>query len=150
MVTKPFNSWRRAAGFTLMELMIALAILGILVAISLPSYQSYIRESHRVDAKITLSRLATLQEQYFFRTSRYTDDFADLIDGAVSGEPLTSDEGYYSIALADNDGKSWTMVATAQDVQAADTTCATLTLTHLGAKYAADNEEGNTSDECWK
>ena len=144
-----FARQRRQKGFTMIELLVVLAILGIIVAIALPSYRASIRKSQRTDAHISLSRLATLQERFYFRTNNYTDDFADLIGGATSGSPVDSDEGHYSISLSANAGGTvWTMVATAVGDQAQDTECAKLTLTSLGAKTSV-NSANTASQDCW-
>ena len=132
---------QKAQGFTLIELMITVAIIGILTAIAIPSYRDSVRKSNRADAQISLSRLATLEEKYFFRTNNYSADFADFIAGATSGAAIDSDEGHYSIAVSGG-GTAWSMTATAQGNQAGDTDCATLTLNSLGAKTGA-------SADCW-
>lgn len=133
----------------MIELLIALAIVGVIAAIALPSYQQSIRKSNRADAQITLSRLATLQEQYFFRTNNYTDDFADLIAGAVSGANLQSNEGHYSISLTlTGGGSGWNMIATPQGDQLNDDECLAINLNSLGAKTATDSD-GAASSVCW-
>ena len=68
----------KAAGFTLIELMIAVAVVAILVAIVAPSYQQQIRKSRRVDAKTALLDLASRQERYFSTHSTYTNTPANL------------------------------------------------------------------------
>jgi type IV pilus assembly protein PilE len=73
------------AGFSLIEMMVVIAILGLLMAIILPGYQESQRKSQRSDAQIMLTRLATLQERFFFRTNQYTGDFANLVTGVASG-----------------------------------------------------------------
>ena len=65
-------------GFTLIELMITVAIIGILSAIAYPSYESYVRKSRRVDAKNALLDLASRQERYFSVNNKYSTTAADL------------------------------------------------------------------------
>ncbi|MDT8399015.1 MAG: type IV pilin protein [Pseudomonadales bacterium] len=138
-----------AKGFTLIELMVVVAIIGLLAVVAIPGYRDSVRKSNRADAQIMLSRLATLEERYFFRSNQYTDDFADLVPGATSGLPLASDGGHYSIALSlTGGGSGWSMTATAVGNQAADSACASLTLNSLGNKTAL-NAGGTASSECW-
>jgi type IV pilus assembly protein PilE len=137
-------------GFTLIELMMALAIVGILVAIALPSYQQSVRKSHRTDAHVSLASLATQQEKFYFRSNNYTDDFSDIIEDLdPDTATVDSDEGYYAITLTGGAGlRSWSMTAVAQGDQAGDEACAELTLTSTGAKTSED-AAGNPSSECW-
>lgn len=140
---------RKIVGFTLIELMVALAILGLIVAISLPSYRQSIRKSNRSDAHISMSRLATLQEKFYFQNNNYTGDFADIISGASSGAPVLSDEGHYTITLSVTGGGSgWNMIAVPIDDQAGDEECVSLTLTSFGAKTALDID-GAANPDCW-
>lgn len=139
----------KMTGFTMIELLVALGIVGLIAALAIPSYQQSIRKSNRADAQITLSQLATLQEQFFFRTNNYTDDFADLVDGAVSGANLPSNEGHYSISLTvSGGGTGWNMIATPQGDQLNDDECLAINLNSLGAKTASDSN-GVASTVCW-
>tara|TARA_R110000772_G_scaffold90923_15_gene187313 strand:- start:308 stop:742 length:435 start_codon:yes stop_codon:yes gene_type:complete len=139
---------KKPNGFTLIELLVVIAIIGVLAAIAIPSYQNSTRKANRSDAQITLSRLSSLQERYYFRTNQYTGDFNDLISGVANNTTsITSDEGYYTIALTAT-ASSWSMTATATGTQVSDTECTTLTLTNLGSKTSADDSAAATTD-CW-
>ena len=63
---------RKTQGFTLMELMIAVAIVGILAGFAYPSYQQYVRESNRTEAIKTVQVILDGQERYFLRNDTYT------------------------------------------------------------------------------
>ena len=135
-------------GFTLIELMVVVAIIGLLAAIAIPSYQNSTRRANRADAQITLSRISTLQERYFFRTNQYTGDFNDLFSGVADNTTsIASDDGYYTVAISAT-ASTWNLTATATGEQANDTECTTLTLTYLGAKTSADDTSAATT-ECW-
>ncbi len=82
-------------GFTLMELMIAVAIVGILAAIAVPSYQAQMRQGYRSDAITELQRILAAQERYFMSNKTYTDDMTDL---GFAADPYVIDR--YSIAAA--------------------------------------------------
>lgn len=139
---------KKAFGFTLVELMIVVAILGILATIAIPAYRDSTLKANRADAQITLSRLSTLQERYYFRTNQYTGDFNDLVSGVADNTTsITSDDGYYTIALTAT-ASSWSMTATATGSQTDDTACYKLTLNNLGSKTAVDSSN-NASTECW-
>lgn len=143
------NKQYRARGFTLVEVLVTMGIVGLIAAIALPSYRQSIRKSNRSDAQITLSRLATLEERYYFGNNSYTSDFADIVTGVTSGDPVNSDANHYTIVLTlTGSGTGWSMTATAIGDQAGDTDCAKLTLTSVGAKTAV-NSSNAASLVCW-
>lgn len=133
----------RQAGFTLIELMIAVAIVAIIAAIAIPSYDSYVREARRADAQISLVRAAQKQEQYHSMNSGYATTLSDL---GLSDE---SAEGFYSLSIA-NTGCEFDYVgcfqitATAIGPQSSDSGCATLSLDQSGTRSSTGGEEG-----CW-
>ncbi len=140
---------RKLRGFTLIELIVVMAIIGILVAVAIPAYRKSTQKSNRSDAKISLTRLATLEERYYFRENNYTGNFADIITGATANQPITSDAGYYSIALTlTGGGTGWSMTATALGTQLLDTDCYKYTLTSVGAKTAVTSTNAATT-QCW-
>ena len=125
-------------GITLIELMVAVVIVGILAMIAYPSYQEHTRKSRRADAKATLTDLAARQEQYFNDHKTYTNNVSQLKAGA------TSREGYYAITIPVATATNYELVATATGVQAGDTKCATFKLAASGAKSSTPS--GNS---CW-
>lgn len=124
-------------GFTLIELMIGVAIIGILAAIAYPSYTDFIAKSARSDGLAAVMRVANLQEQFYLDNRAYAEDMSELIPGT---DPFITDQGFYSVDSTGTTG--FTIVATAQGIQASrDSACATIQLTDTGAK---------TPLECWK
>ena len=144
---KKGNCKERNRGFTFIELMITIAIVGILITVAVPSYQEYLRKSKRADAKITLEALAAAQEIYFFRNNKYATKFSGIRMVEESVATLPSEQGFYAVTLAGDDF-SWSMTAEALDVQAEDKQCVAFTLTHLGMHSAFD-VDGLASTECW-
>jgi type IV pilus assembly protein PilE len=128
---------RLNAGFTLLELMIAVVIVAILAAVAYPSYQSYAGRAYRAEAHSALHRLANLQEQYFLDQRQYA---ADLTLLGESNNPAVTAAGRYQIAAAVT-AVGFTLTATAQSSQASlDDGCPVLTLLANGVK---------TPLECW-
>ena len=83
----------RRQGFTLIELMIVVAVVALLAAVALPSSQSYIRKSRRADAFIALSNVQMAQERW--RASHLT--YGTLTDLGMTASPLLSERGFYTI-----------------------------------------------------
>ena len=125
-------------GFTLIELMIVVVILGIIAAFAIPSYQDHMRKTRRSDAKSALSDLAARQEQFFLDNKTYTTVLADL------NATATSPEGYYTIAISPAPATTATAFQlVASNPTFVDPQCATLTIDHLGLKTSAPNTN------CW-
>ena len=128
-------------GFTLIELMIAIAIVGILVAVAVPAYQDSVRKARRGQAKADLVEIAQLAER--FRTVNNTYVGFNLPTGMnVSPRQGTT---YYNIAIANQTVNGYNLTATPQGPQAEDTLCGTLGLNAAGVKTAATTD----ISRCW-
>lgn len=142
---------RRRRGFTLIEVMIAVAILAILASVALPSYQSYIRKTRRADAMNKILEVASRQEQFMLNRMTYTTDMTQL---GFPADPVISDDGFYTVdAAACGTGAGQTIarcfVVTATPrtgrPQAADTQCTSFSLTSTGVRSAT----GTLGAACW-
>jgi len=127
-------------GFTLVEMVVTVAILAIIVSIAYPSYQNQIRRATRADAKAGLLDALARQERYFTENNTYSVSMSDI------GMPAAkSPEEYYDLsASAGPSGSiasSVTMTATIVD-SSRDSVCTTLTYSSNGAKSAS-------SSTCW-
>jgi type IV pilus assembly protein PilE len=96
-------------GFTLLELMVTVAIVGILAGVAYPAYQSQVRATRRADAQADLLRMANFMERYFTENSRYDQDMAG---NAVSLPPQTSSTTAYTITLSALGTTTYTLRAT--------------------------------------
>jgi type IV pilus assembly protein PilE len=131
----------KATGFSLIELMIVVMIVGILMAISIPAYQGYVMRSHRTDAHSSLLDIAARQERHIAQYNRYADDItAD--DETGLNMAANSREGYYTLAAAACAGgviaNCYTITATAAGTQANDTDCPSISYNSVGTKTPAD------------
>jgi type IV pilus assembly protein PilE len=140
---------RRRSGFTLIELMITVAIVSTLAAIALPAFNSQIRKSRRTEARTTLLDLAARTERLYSVTNTYfgttTAGQLNPVDlGYLSTDawPLTVGGGYYRISV-NSSATTFTFTATAIGAQANDTQCATFSVDNTGNQSATD-------PACWK
>lgn len=127
-------------GFTLIEMMIVVAIIAILTAIAYPNYSRYAYRARRADAKELLMRFAAAQERYY--TSR--NQYATIAQLQMSN---TSEKQYYTVSVdLGNGNQTYVLRGTPQGAQANDA-CGQLTLDSSGRK-AAPNDTGRNG-ACW-
>jgi type IV pilus assembly protein PilE len=144
----------RAAGFSLIELMVTVVVASILVAIAVPTYTSQVRTSRRTDAKTALLDLAGREERIFSTNNgAYTAVAANL--GYSGSFPVTVGSGYYQIAAPVVVAGSTTAVATFSitatpiGTQVNDTSCASFTINSQG-QQSATGSDPSPSVDCWK
>lgn len=130
---------RRQRGFTLIELMIVVIILGVLLAIAVPMYQEYVENGRRTDGQTALMDTAQRLERCFSTYGTYNDDDCGVADDL----PEESDQDFYEVDFADGEptASTFELEAVPQGVQTSDD-CGTLTISHTGARSAAE-------DDCW-
>lgn len=129
-------------GFTLIEMMIVVAIIGILVAIAYPSYDEFVKRGNRTEGQAFLSDVAARQERYFSQNNTYIIDVAKIAKLGLAN--ASSPTGKYTISLADGGG-GYTLTA---NNQFNDAKCLTLTLNALGER----DSTGSRADknDCWR
>ncbi len=140
----------KGLGFTLVELMIAVAIVGILAAISIPSYTTYISKGRRADAQGSLMSLAQAMERYQTENSTYVG--ATLGSAATdifpNQAPLDDTSKFYTLTIESQTASAFVLRATPINGQVGD---GIMELTSRGAKgWDSDNSGGIDADEnCW-
>ncbi len=142
---KTMKTRHRATGFTLIELMIVIVVVGILAAIAFPSYQSYVLKANRADAKASLLSAAQLLERCFTQHNAYNS--ANCPTVGQLADTKDSQEGLYTISLdtlATPAATTYRLRATPKTGgrQAKDTRCTFFTLDHRGGKDASN-------PDCW-
>ncbi len=128
------NMKRFIVGFTLIELMIVIAIIGILAAVAYPSYTDFVMRSNRSEGQRELLRYANLQEQLFVDTRAYALDMKGLGEGTVK---IYTASKNYRIMVSAQTTTSFTLKAVAKKNQVNDTGCVNLKVNELGVKTPA-------------
>jgi type IV pilus assembly protein PilE len=126
------------SGFTLMELIIAMVIFGVLAAIAYPSYVQYVTRGNRADATTFLETQAQILERCYSQTYDYTQCTAKL--------GTTSPKGYYSVAASNVSQSAFTLTATPVSgmPQANDSGCPSFSLDSTGAQTPS-----LSTNNCW-
>lgn len=147
------HTFKHTPGFTLIEVMIVVAVIGILAAIAYPSYQESVQKSRRSDAKAALLSLQQAQEKYRANCIQYADAIDDDTYGCAVGDytligSTTSPNAYYNLTITNVTASTYTVTATHTGVQTADTKCKTLSIDQAGVKSSTDTSNAASTD-CW-
>ena len=144
MIAKRIN---RISGFTLIELMVVLLIVGILGAVAVPTYRQYVIRSQRTEAKTALLRIAANQERHYLQNNTYTDDLSALGFGAG-----LSENGIYTLSVPRADAITYQAVAVPTPGggpnsvdMSQDVGCAQFSIDAAGQRLAFPDLDGN----CW-
>ena len=137
---------RNALGFTLIELMVVVAIVGILASLAYPSFMSQVRKSRRADAVVSMSSLQQAQERWRANKTAYASN-TEMTTAIPNGLGLlaTTNGGYYTLAVSNNTATSYALTATAVSTksQIDDTACTSLVIT------VTNGNDVKTPAICW-
>lgn len=152
---------KKEKGFTLVELMIVVAILGIISSIALPSYVEHVRQAKRADAKVELLKIAQMQESFFVQNMSYAQKLGGAGGGTLglTGVTIASEQNEYSISMAvtpatcNGSGAdscaTFVLTATPTGNQLADTKCLGFTLSNTGLKGITASVAATEIKKCW-
>lgn len=160
------TSLRKSAGFTLIELMITVAIVAVLAAIAYPSYQESVAKGRRAQAKTMLAQAQQWLERHYSENYRYdqtaagvaiNNDAGGVFNSQFGVAPVSSEgAAVYTITLAtQNSGRTYTLTATRYGSMGSDR-CGDLSVTNTGRKSVANHSFGSGAvndlaalQKCW-
>jgi type IV pilus assembly protein PilE len=137
----------RSFGFSLLELLVTVAVISILATIAVTSYSSQVQKSRRTEAKSALLDLAGREERLFSTTNTYSSDELNLGYATVS-TPMTNmafGNNYYQLTAVAT-ATTYTLTATPVGAQAGDTTCGSFSVNQLGVQTVSGT---STVAACW-
>lgn len=145
-------------GFSLIELLITVAIVAIVTTIAVGGYRQYVRRASRVDATSALLRLASAQEKFYAQNGQYADEGARGAAPPAGLGIAGTERGYYDLAIglaAGGAAVGYTATATvnAGEAQADDEDCWVFSINERGLR-GAESRGGDTgaavTERCWK
>lgn len=140
------DNFQQTAGFSLLELLIVVAVFSIIMSMSVAGYRQYITRANRVDATALLLRVAAAQERHYLEQNTYTNDLV-----ALGFPDARSEKGYYALAVAPALGGlviGYTATATVVDGerQSDDAKCQELSVNESGLRASTPEEP----EICWR
>ncbi|MDD0844519.1 type IV pilin protein [Pseudomonas sp. Gutcm_11s] len=141
---------KQQKAFTLIEVMLVVAIIGILAAIAVPNYQEYVTRTKRSEGMTLLSDAAAQQERFYAQNNSYVTDNNDIAklglrNTDAGNNKVMSDNSYYTLTISSDAGDGGYTLTATQAI--GDTACGNLTLNALGVKGRSGAE---TLEKCWK
>jgi len=139
---------KKSTGFTLIEMMVTVAIVAVLASIAYPSYRKQIQRSNRAEARVALMQIQVAQEKFFLQHNRYADT-SEMSPAPTATPPglgiaAITPAGHYDIVLRRPTTTTYEAEATPRGPQADDASCALFRVNQTGTRYPA------TTSGCWK
>ena len=149
MTKREFTPRQRGQGFTLIELMVVVAIVGIIFAVALPSYKEYVARSKRADARSQLLQAAQFMQRFYSANDQYSFDRsgnAVAVPASIARAPASGDQLYTLTVTASSSDYSLSMAPVVGSSMASDA-CGAFTLTSAGVRGVTGTM---ARDLCWK
>jgi type IV pilus assembly protein PilE len=146
----------RGRGATLVELVVAMALVALLAGFALPGFRAQVLRTNRTEARGALLALASAEEKFHLDCGTYASTVDAASPSSCSPPSLrfspTTERGHYALAVSAADASTWTATATAAagGVQIADAPCRVFRLTAEGLRSATDSSGASSTRTCWE
>lgn len=137
---------KKNSGFSLIELMIAVVIVGVLAAVAIPSYQQYVTDSRRIEAQSLMLEVSGKQVRYYSENNTYAANIGDLGYGAAGSNSYETETKVYDVVVTEAGVRSFTLTATPK-AQQADDECGSLIYNSAGQKLVSSTSVDPS--KCW-
>jgi len=134
----------QSKGFTLIEILVVVAIVSILAVIAIPAYQDQVSKARRGDAQATLLSLSNAMERYYTQNNTFVGAALGAAGIFPDEAPLDNATKYYDLSISASSATSYTLQATPKNGQVGDG-CLEMVSIGTRTRYAADNCSGATS-----
>lgn len=144
--------YKTGKGFSLIELMVTVAIVAILAAVAVPAYNAQVQKARRADGISMMMQIAQQQERYFSKNFSYASSVTDL---GYAASPASSEEGYYNVSTSSAGCVSgavntcFVVSAVAVGAQLDDTSCRTFMVTEMGSTTSENSSGTDTTQTCY-
>jgi len=145
----PVRRRRAVGGFTLIEMLIAVSVTGILTTLTMPTFEGHLQRARRSDVLVSMMQVQAAQERWRSNGARY-GSLADI------GAPSTSASGHYTLQALSADENGYEVLATAVGKQARDANCRNMSVRVVGANVAYASGSDTTlanpaaiNAKCW-
>jgi type IV pilus assembly protein PilE len=142
---------RGARGFTLIELMVVIAVVALLSTFAVSSYRTYVLRATRTEGRMALLAIQVAQEKFFLQNNQYAQTLATVTAAPPAGLGISltaggvTDGGHYTLSFAGATANTYTLQAVATGSQTSDTAaCLTFTINEQGVRTPAD------TTGCWR
>lgn len=144
---------RPDSGFSLVELMVTVAIVATIAAVAIPSYRQYVMRANRADATASLLRLASAQERFYLQNNTYASN-DQMDDAPPAGLGIAGTErGFYALEIESDDlltGYEARATIVAGEAQHDDEDCVEFSVNEQGLRAAEDSGGGDNTERCWR